>query len=201
MDTFTLHEITALTDPLLLPWLDLYEEAFPPEERGGVSWHIRALQARAGGRPTRSRLWALLDGAGALCGMAQTSFNTDLRLAYLGYFAVLPERRGQGVGGAFYNRLLPPVRADQPDFLLFDVERPDRLPAPLRRDLAERRIAFYQRQGARLLTGYTLTWRGNCQRMMFHPFTPVTEAEVLPRAQTLALAFGGQLEADEVTQT
>jgi hypothetical protein len=29
----SLSEIRSLDDPLLLPWLDLYETAFPPRER------------------------------------------------------------------------------------------------------------------------------------------------------------------------
>jgi len=192
-----LHEITTLRDPHLLDWLDLYESAFPPHGRGAVSWIIRALQAREEGRPTHSRLWILCDGAGDFTGMAQTSWNEPYRLTYLGYFAILPERRGQGLGASFYRLLLPHILTPGPDFLLFDVERPDLLPNPADRELAARRIRFYERLGARVLPGATFAWGQARQRLMYHLFAPINEAQILRRATDLVSNFGGRLMKDD----
>lgn len=36
-------ELTRIDEPLLLPWLDLCELAFPPNERMLVSYHLNLL--------------------------------------------------------------------------------------------------------------------------------------------------------------
>ncbi len=189
-----LHELSSLHDAHLCAWLDLYEAAFPPEERGRVSWIIQTLQAREAGSPTDSRLWALLDRQDHFLGMAQASWNADLRLCYLGYFAILPEMRGQGYGSAFYALLLKEL--DQADLLVFDVESPDRLDDPALRLTAERRINFYERQGAMLLPRMTLRWGTIRQRIMIHGFTQLDQGEVLCRIRAHVLRFAGELQED-----
>jgi GNAT superfamily N-acetyltransferase len=190
----TLYEITRLSDPLLCDWLDLYETAFHPEERGRVSWHIRGLQAREAGELVSSRLWTLLDAGGGLMGMAQTAWIERHSMAYLGYFAILPELRGQGSGTTFYNQLVVRMQEPGPDFVLFDVALPDRLSGPAREE-AERRIRFYQRMGAELLPGVNFYWHTLEQRMMFQRFGSLEVEEILRRAGALAREIGGELRA------
>jgi GNAT superfamily N-acetyltransferase len=178
--SYHLHELTSLRDPHLLDWLDLYESAFPGYERGPVSGHIRTLLAREAGKPTR---------------MAQTFLNEEYHLAYLGYIAIVPERRGGGGGSIFYQLLLPQVK-ENADFLLFDVERPDCIADPELRRQAERRICFYERLGAALLPGVTMYWGESRQRMMFHRFTGVEDQEIMNRARALVGDFHGELRED-----
>jgi GNAT superfamily N-acetyltransferase len=193
---YYLHELITIHDPYLLPWLDLYESAFPPIERGPVSGHIRALLDREEGKPIRSRLWALLDKEDCFTGMAQFFWNEAYNLAYLGYIAIVPERRGGGGGSAFYQALLPYVQEHHPDFMLFDVERPDVIADPELRRLAERRICFYERMGAAVLQGLTMHWGESRQRMMVHRFNGIGEEEILRRTRSLISAFHGELRED-----
>ena len=195
MSDFSLYELSSVHDPRLESWLDLYESAFPPEERGRVSWILQNLLAREAGRqnPDRvcpHRMWALLDGDGDFTGMAYTSLNAQLRLVYLGYFAVRAERRGQGHGTTFYRMLLPAVW-EGAGLMVFDVERPDLLEDGVKRQAAERRIGFYERLGACVLPGMTLWWGAARQRMMVQRFTPLAEKEVFGRARAQVLGFGG----------
>lgn len=200
-----LHEITDLFDPYLLPWLDLYESAFPPHERAPVSWQIRILQQRQAEQTPYRWLWALLEPGGKFLGLAQASYNLDHRLVYLGYFAVEPGARGQGLGARFYNLLLPFWRQPAgvspellPDFMLFDVERPDSLPDPADQAVAQRRIAFYQRLGAEVLPGVTFYWGKSVQRLMAHRFVPLSDTELVERAGRLMREYGGALLPDPV---
>jgi len=196
-----LHEMTSLHDPYLLPWLDLYESAFPPEERVPVSSLLRALLASEQGTPRPRKLWALLDAQDVFLGLAQANWNENYHLVYLGYFAVSPHSHGQGLGSAFFRLLLPhlqgAVGGGSPDFLLFDVERPDRLDDPVKSQIARRRIGFYERLGAAVLPGASFYWGSVVQRMMFYRFTPIDVSEIRARAALLLLDYGGELRPDD----
>ena len=154
--TVRLAEIVDLYDDRLLPWLRLYERAFPPAERvlvasllAAVKRRRRALDQRL---PEGEIMLAVLDGDERFAGLMQYECFSG-GAAALWYFAVEPERRGQGLGGLAYRRLLEVLAPLGVDALVFEVEIPDEAPGEAARRLAERRIAFYRRLGARLLRG------------------------------------------------
>jgi ribosomal protein S18 acetylase RimI-like enzyme len=178
------RELMGEDDPLLPAWLELYAAAFPPDERVPAEEHLEVLRARAQGKPGSARLLAAVDEEDDLVGMARYDLLEDLAAAYLMYLAVVPERRGQGIGGAFYRELLRrlaeegrPLRA-----LVLEVERPDHaVPGEGRRD-AERRIDFYRRLGARLLEGieYLQQVPGHApvpMHLMVHPLAGTLDPE------------------------
>jgi hypothetical protein len=61
--------------------------------------------------------------------------------------------RGRGLGAAIYGLLWERLAAAGYARLMFEVERPDVVEGDAARQLAERRIGFYQRLGARVLSG------------------------------------------------
>ncbi|HLV80931.1 MAG TPA: GNAT family N-acetyltransferase, partial [Chthonomonadaceae bacterium] len=89
-----------------------------------------------------------------LAGMAWLDVETECGVGYLIYMAVVEGRRGKGIGSRLFAELVRMLRAQAPqaEALLLEVEDPHHCEGP-ERVLAERRIAFYRRQGAQLLGG------------------------------------------------
>ncbi len=183
----SLVEIHDLNDPLLLPWLDLYETAFPPGERILVSQVLNVLRLRARGGSS-GRLLAVVDPENTLVGIIFDEEPEGGEVAFLWYFAVRPQMRGRGLGAQIYQRLLkrldPRVRA-----LIFDLEDPAEMDTPEAAALAERRIGFYRRQGARLLGGIEyMQYVGPHQPplpllLMVHPIQEISPREAFDLAQ------------------
>ncbi len=176
------EELRGVGDPLLLPWLDLFETAFPPPEKVLVSNHLKALRGEADEPGEHHLLAALVDGTFA--GLARYQVLPAHGPAYLWYLATQPERRNQGIGAEMYREILahiagrpagePGVRA-----MLIEVEMPERASTEAERRLAERRITFYRRLGALQLEGIDyLQWVGPHQapipmHLLFHPLAPL----------------------------
>jgi GNAT superfamily N-acetyltransferase len=144
-------EITDLNDALLLPWLDLYETAFPPVERMLVSFYLRLLQDKREGLHPDHHLLAV-QREGVFVGLAHYVVISDYNAAWLWMFAVTPEARNHGLGAAIYGEIVRRLPGGTVAMLI-EVERPDLAQTKAERELTERRIAFYRRQGARLLEG------------------------------------------------
>jgi GNAT superfamily N-acetyltransferase len=105
--------------------------------------------------PGEDALVLLRDGQPA--GFALVRRLGDTGWSYLRYFVVDERRRGQGLGGTMWDRLMARLRAAGQTLLVFDVEDPDEPGCdPAEQRVRDRRIAFYQRHGARLLpvSGY-----------------------------------------------
>jgi ribosomal protein S18 acetylase RimI-like enzyme len=145
-----LHRLHTVDDPLLLPWLELYETAFPAHERILIAHILRSLQPL--GSDDNARLLALLDDAGQLAGLIMFQLYPQMDIGFLYYLATRPELRGQGQGAAFYQKAVDSLFREV-SWLVFEVEKPELAEDEAHRQLAERRIRFYQRQGARLLQG------------------------------------------------
>ena len=182
------HVITSPDDPLLVPWLELYERAFPPEEKVPVSDHLDTLA-----RPDPEWHVALVAVTAERDDfVAMLRYEWGGRAAYLPYLAVGEAWRGAGLGSRIYEHLLERIRGASPgvEALVFEVERPDQAhDAPGRED-AERRIRFYQRLGARLLRGIHYLQEVPEQppipmNLMVHPFQPLTAEAALELARSL----------------
>jgi GNAT superfamily N-acetyltransferase len=95
----------------------------------------------------------------------------------LWYLAVSERLRGHGAGSNLYLEILNRVRNEFPSAagLVFEVERPDQAQTAELGALAERRIRFYQRNGALLLEGVHYVqctgWQPEvAMHLMVHPF-------------------------------
>lgn len=188
-------EITCLEDDLLLPWLDLYESAFPPEEKVLVSRFLTLLREKARGLRPNSHMLSALDEQDRLVGLMRFDILPDARLGYLWYLAVDATARCQGVGSACLEEILRRCREARMMAVVFEVETPEHCPDA---DLARRRIEFYRRRGAKLLTGIRyLHSVGPHQpvipmHIMVRPFESMAPADALQAAREI---FG-----DYVTQ-
>lgn len=187
-DTLTFHEITGLDDGLLPPWLDLYEMAFPPEEKVLISTFLRLLKDKARGEKEHSHMSAVLDEAGALVGLARFDALREPKVAYLWYLAVSPEARGRGLGGRIHDEVLRRCREAGARAAVMEVETPEHSPDP---DFARSRIGFYKRHGAKLMTGIRYIHSAGphqpeiLMNIMIRPFEPVTPEEALHAARVL----------------
>ncbi len=110
---------------------DIYTESFPPEERRPTDHFFRL--ADTPGAPFR--ILVICDDAGHYAGfISYWQFDT---FAYIEHFAVNPAARGGGIGAC----ALQEFRAMSGLPVVLEVERPGS------NDMADRRIAFYRRNG------------------------------------------------------
>ena len=192
----TLVEITTLDDPLLLPWLDLYETAFPPEERVFTSRLLSGVKS-----PGEYHMLAAVDESGGLAGLAFYNEVPEAQAAFLWYLAVQPELRGHGIGAWLYSAVLQ--RLDKHDRAMFlDVEIPEEMHAPAEREMAARRIRFYQRLGARLLGGVRFVQKVEAHLptistyLVVHPIQPMNAQTAYDTARIFlkeSLVLSGEL--------
>lgn len=150
--SIALVPLTGLNDPHLLPWLELYELSFPPAERLLIATMLELVIRQSQDGPHDEYLLSALDGD-EFAGLAHYRRFPEHGLAGLWGLATQPELRGRGLGAAIYTALWQRLRAEECRALIFEVERPDATPDDAAREFATRRIGFYRRMGARLLTG------------------------------------------------
>jgi GNAT superfamily N-acetyltransferase len=146
-----LVELTNPADPLSLAWLDLWETAFPPNERMLVSFYIGLLAAKGRGEQGQYHPLAVASAEGQLLGMAFYKDDPGIGIACLWYLATVPAARNHGLGAWTYREILRRIRATGLRAMVFEVEIPAEARSAEAAALAERRIGFYRRQGARML--------------------------------------------------
>jgi GNAT superfamily N-acetyltransferase len=147
-----IRELHDLNDELLLPWLDLYETAFPPEERNLVSDVLRALKPGLAASRNHHVL-AATGPTGQLLGIAMYSCEPGNPVAIFWYLAMTPAARGRGYGSQFYQDVVLRVRTAGCALAFLEVEIPERTTTAEARQMADARIRLYRRLGARLLCG------------------------------------------------
>lgn len=190
--SLNVHEIDHLQDEFFLPWLDLYETAFPPAEKVLISTYLRLFQTGKIGSQSENHLLAVLNENGKLAGMAHFEKTAgDDSPAALWYLAVQPEQRGSGLGARIYQHVLAQCRELQAPALCFEVELPEEMTTEAARHLAGRRIQFYERQGALRLTGVhylqVVGWHQPPvpMQVMIHPLQPLSAEEAFVLASWL----------------
>lgn len=183
-DDLTIRRLAGLEDPLLMDWLDLYEETFPLSERSLVSALLAGL------RDGSADLLAAADPEGRLVALAYLEPRSHFRVGYLIYLAVQPDQRSRGVGGRMLAAVCTAAQRRCPDLraVMLEVEDPDE-PQSGTRESALRRIAFYTRYGGRILGGIDYRLRGPLWheavplRVMFLPVGAITPSEALEAVQ------------------
>ncbi len=212
----SLVEICNLADPLLLPWLDLYETAFPPGERILVSRVLNVLHEQQRGIRRGTHLLAAVEtgdetpaaesqpssllsdqplASHPLKGLVFDYEPPNRQAAFLWYIAVVSGMRGQGLGSWLYHQVLarfdPAVRA-----MIFDLEDPCEMNTLQEKEIARRRIQFYRRLGAQLLGGirYLQTVGTHMPPipllLMVHPIQAISPQEAFDLAEE---EFGGSI--------
>jgi ribosomal protein S18 acetylase RimI-like enzyme len=176
--TLVRRELSELSDEMLLPWLALYETAFPASERILVADILALLHSCKCGPDANRHLVAFTDRRRQFVGLAYYEMMPEVSAACLWYLAVEPTLRGRGLGSRIYRRIVSDVKSRGAEAAVFEVEIPEQACGRSERRFARRRIAFYRRLGARLLTGIRYTQSvGSHQRpilmhVMVHPFLP-----------------------------
>jgi GNAT superfamily N-acetyltransferase len=124
----------------------IFEEAFPAWEREPFD-DLASREATGIGTPV------VMVDSGQPVALAVTSCIDSVGWSYLEYFAVAADRRGRGVGGQLWRAVVRDLTVrDQPGRVVLEVEDPAEVPpgSPEARQ-RQRRIRFYERQGARPL--------------------------------------------------
>ncbi|MBN1903413.1 GNAT family N-acetyltransferase [Candidatus Sumerlaeota bacterium] len=195
------HEINSINDDLLLPWLDLYEKAFPPEEKVLVSLFLSKLKKRADlqSPPNECFLSAIDKEKNLLC-ISFFSISPKNQVAFLWYLAVQENLRNKGIGSLAYRETISRCqRHDNLKAAIFEVEIPEKAPDLEHKKLSERRIKFYKRHGAKLIGGVDYFQQVGSHQppvpmyLMIHPFKSFHKDECF----SLIKNFFG----DSVTQT
>lgn len=186
---FSLHALTSLQDALLLPWLDLYETAFPPHEKMLVSEHLKILRQKEAGLEGQHHLLAVLDQHAHFAGLLRYQVLPEVGAAYLWYLAIEPRLRNSGLGSRVYQALIQRLVDAHLKMLVFEVEIPELQQHEAGQGTARRRIGFYQRQGARLVHGVDyLQYVGSHQpptpmHLMVHPLVPLSPGDAFELAK------------------
>jgi GNAT superfamily N-acetyltransferase len=153
MNDFSSLAMRDLDDRQLDAVRSLFEEAFPPWQREPFGELV--ARERAGHATT-----VILADSGQPLALAVTSCLASVRWSYLEYFAVQVDHRGRGVGGRLWRVMgRDLVAREQPGRLVLEVDDPaGAAEGSSEHRKRERRIRFYQRQGARFLpaSGYAV---------------------------------------------
>lgn len=115
--------ISSARHPLAAAWWQLYESAFPASERRDAAQHAAALRHPA------FHCLHLADDRGMVGLLGYWLWDS---LCYVEHFAVVPERRGQGLG----HRVLAQI----PQPVILEIE-------PVVDETTSRRLAFYKSCG------------------------------------------------------
>lgn len=184
------REICDINDELLLPWLDLYEISFPPDEKMLISQILKILKEKASGRAQETIVLAATDEKDVFLGLALYEVAPNCEAAFLWYFAVKPETRGMGIGARFYHEILQRLAPYHLKAAIFEVEIPEEAHNLAGCEWAKRRINFYKRQGALLMGGIHYEQSVGPHQptipmhIMVHPLMPCTPDEAYQICRT-----------------
>lgn len=140
MPTSAYFEQVFQINPQLVKALnEVYTASFPPEQRADLAGELRSLNLQ------RDALFVARENQ-AYLGFGILRWLPGCSLFALDYLAIHPQQRGRQLGSGLLADLKTFAFA-RSDGLIFEVEPADE------GSQAERRIAFYQRQGGRIIPG------------------------------------------------
>lgn len=184
-----LEPLTSFADARLLPAMRIYAEAFPPHEQMSTAFWLETVGALP---QADKQLYAIVGDDAATAGMIylelvspEAEDGATGPVAFLWYLCTHRDLRGAGVGAAAYAELVRRLQAAGAVGMVFEVEQPEEAErhAAGGGPLAQRRIGWYRRNGARLLKGvryFQTTDNGSPpvpMHLMVHPFRPVSAEE------------------------
>lgn len=194
----TFREIEQFDDPCLTIYLDLYETAFPAEERIPVSNFVEVLLAK---QQDAGEDYHLLIATVTLptqtteylAVMSRIDVDRDCDLAYLISIAVIPRLQGEGYGDRMIEEILQRLKNDPAPVaaLLVEVDDPDKYEDEEDREIAEEQVEFYRGFGARYLDGIeyikTVAFypEGSPMKLGFIPLRNITPEEAFAAAECL----------------
>ncbi len=168
----------------------IYEASFPAEER--VLWEDLISGLGSGG----VQLFVAERGDHVVA-FGATACIPEAAAHLLEYFAVAPELRNHGEGGALLTAILQRLAGPRADILLGEVERPQDAEGAERR-VRERRLRFYERHGAlavKCAPAYrapNLAGRGTVAYLLF--WIPLGKEAAEPIGTRLRYAVSGIFE-------
>jgi GNAT superfamily N-acetyltransferase len=163
--TLYLHEIESLFDDRLPGVLDIYQESFPPREQMRLSWWVQLLRQKTAGQESdegRHLVAIVRADDDQVVGMAYyetyplAEGGGGSAVGYLWYLATRSDLRGQRIGAGAYAALIERILGQAGcRAVVFEVEIPEEAArfSEGEAEFARRRIAWYQRNGAKLLRG------------------------------------------------
>jgi GNAT superfamily N-acetyltransferase len=180
------REVCGLDDPWMPGVLDIWQASFPAEDQAPLSWWVRLMRDQAAGIGAHRHLLAAAtdaDGGEKPACMAYYELRRGAHgpdgppAGYLVYLATSPDRRADGLGTAMYREVMRRMHGAGCRTVSFEVEIPEvvtRRASPAAGEWARRRLAWYRRNGARLLGGvYAAAGIGGPQpdpeAVMVHP--------------------------------
>jgi GNAT superfamily N-acetyltransferase len=188
----------------------IYEGAFPEEERVSEEALLEAIRRRERADEESKFHFQVALEDGQVAGIAIFNYYPQTRMGFIPYLAVDPRRRNGGLGARLYRHLVATVasdgQAEGPALgVTFEVERPELGRDPASQELRQRRIGFYQRNGALIVPQIYFVappMRPDLPEMpyvlMLHPLTcslPLGRPEI-EAVLTTVLCFGYELPAD-----
>ncbi|HNS63258.1 MAG TPA: GNAT family N-acetyltransferase [Anaerolineaceae bacterium] len=198
-----LKPLTGLQDELLIPWLELYELAFPANERILVADILSLLKNSAALQ--HEHLAGAVSAENEFLGLIWYSERPNRGVALLWYLAVLPSLRSRGVGAQMYRAMVQSLDPEQYTAVVYEVEKPAEAHSPEQAEFSRRRIEFYRRNGALLLGGvHYLQEVGSHvpptpMHLMVHPLHPITPEQAFAICQPVfgqSLHQAGKLTLD-----
>ena len=196
-DAYQYKRLKGVQDDLMIPWLELYEQAFPARERILVA-DILSLWRN----PTSLQheyLLGVLDPEKNFAGLVWYSTRPEYGLALLWYLAVQPHLRSRGVGAQIYQYVVSQLNPREYSALIYEVEIPEEAETPEQADFARSRIEFYRRNGGMLLNGIHYEREVGSHaapipmHLMVHPLSAITAEQ--------AFALCRSVLGDAISQT
>lgn len=131
-------------------WHEIYEQAFPPNEREPLEVILDSLR-KGVGLAFRARQ------DGATIGLATTHLLLNPAAVFLVYIAMSREHRGSGLGGALFERVTTESetclrqRGLEGQGVVWEVDPPAQATESTERTVREQRMTFFERHGGVVL--------------------------------------------------
>ncbi len=197
------RSIRSLSDKCYDSWLDIYQTSFPLSEQMLVSALNSALR-EIGGQDASERTAEFLlaeTQEGEPVGISHYVYSEDCKAGLLWYIAVRKDIRSKGFGSQIYHESVQRLKNDHPEIiaLMFEVEDPMHVDTDEENQLAHRRITFYRRNGAKLVSGIhylqSVGWQPPIpMHLMIHSLNDAFKITAENALELIRCAFGSDVE-------